>query len=97
MAAKPLYSEAQNWLKGSYHKSTSWLAHRPARVMFPAGLALGGGVGMLALLAIGGWLGIVLCVLLLGTAVPLIIGAEPVRGRWRRCGCAPRRGAPSWP
>ena len=46
--------------------------------MFPAGVALGGSVGTLALLGVGGWLGIVLCVLLLGTAVPLIIGAEPV-------------------
>ncbi len=46
--------------------------------MFPAGVALGGSVGTLALLGVGGWLGIVLCVLLLGTAVPLIIGAESV-------------------
>ena len=35
-------------------------------------------LGTLALLGVGGWLGIVLCVLLLGTAAPLIIGAEPV-------------------
>jgi formylglycine-generating enzyme required for sulfatase activity len=46
--------------------------------MFPIGLVLGGGFGALALLGIGGWSGIVLCVLLLGAAVPLVIGAEPV-------------------
>jgi formylglycine-generating enzyme required for sulfatase activity len=75
---RTLYAMMQHWLQGYDRTVQEWLAYRPAGVMFPIGLVLGGGCGTLALLGIGGWPGMVVCLLLLGAAVPLVRGAEPV-------------------
>jgi formylglycine-generating enzyme required for sulfatase activity len=75
---RTLYAMMQHWLQGYYRTVQAWLAYRPAGMMFPVGLVLGGSCGTLALLGIGGWPGMVVCLLLLGAAVPLVRGAEPV-------------------
>jgi formylglycine-generating enzyme required for sulfatase activity len=64
----------QPWL--TKHQQT--LQHRPAAQMFPLGLALGGGVAVMALLGLGQLPGLLVCALLLGATIPLLRGAEPV-------------------
>jgi len=55
-----------------------WLEQQPAKWMLVAGIALGIGVGTVALFGVGGIGGVVLCLPVLGVAFLLSAGAQPV-------------------
>ena len=55
-----------------------WLECQPLLPMLLSGLVAGGGLGAWALWGLGGWLGGVVCLLLVGLATALAWGAEPV-------------------
>lgn len=61
-----------------YHAAQRWLAPRPAALLGPLGFGLGGAVALLALLGLGSWGGLGLCLGLLGALLPLVRGATPV-------------------
>jgi sulfatase modifying factor 1 len=97
MVEKTTYSEVSHRLKNYSATARYWLEHRPAPMMFRIGLALGGGFGALALLGVGGWWGMGLCLLLLGAAVPWVSGAEPVMREVSRPQKVTRPSEPVWP
>jgi hypothetical protein len=53
----------------------------PLERMLFTGLTMGLSIGLAALLGVGGWTGLGICLLPLGTAIWLSLGAEPVMRR----------------
>ena len=82
MIVKPLQIPRLPIALGDFiKKARRHLEQCPPAWALAAGSALGAGIGAIALFGIGGWVGLLGCLLVLGLAVPLGINAQPVMVR----------------